>query len=288
MHAKNIKRMRKVKFPKTLLHAFLEDLLLLRRIVDIDPVTPVKKFLGMYPPLRTILWSDATGFEHDQSNPRKGQLAGFWASVYHKACRFAFTLAFNQFSKAFSRAFRGKPKLQTDIHFLELLAAVITLVVFIYKFAKRVKGRTIVIKVDNTCTVSWINNGRCHSKPWNGLLKLLWILEVVFDTNIVCVWVPSEQQKADFLTRSQLVAKKGNSVCFIDGIRVPVESDILTFQPCGRIIEALGGCPAPALVAKFLGAFDSFKFHPAPVTLPPPQTFIRSRFKNHERISSIC
>ena len=47
-----------------------------------------------------------------------------------------------------------KDVLAQNIHFLELLAAIILLVIFIVRNKSLVKGKTVVIKIDNSVAIS--------------------------------------------------------------------------------------------------------------------------------------
>ena len=52
---RDVKHVKKSRMPKSLLSLLLEDLTFLRKVLDMDPVVHVRKFLRMYKPLKTIL-----------------------------------------------------------------------------------------------------------------------------------------------------------------------------------------------------------------------------------------
>ena len=282
---KDRKRLKKKKMPKSLLSLLLEDLAFLRRVLDMDPVVHVRKFLRMYKPLKTILWADASGWEIDSKNPLQGQLGGLFIHPFRKISRFAFSFAFSSIISLVKDKYGHKLVLRKDIHFLELLAAVIILVVFIFRFRKLVKGRTIIIKSDNSAAVSWINSGRCKFYPWNNLLKLLWILETIFDCHIICDWVPSARQKADVLTRSAPIAT-GSVPLLVNGVSVFATSLPGGLSCLSHVWNALIGSMSFHLTDKFFEEVDSFNNYPPPVRPELILRLLRACDKHEDTLSS--
>ena len=175
--------------------------------------------------------------------------------------------------------------LKTDIHFLELLAAVIIIVVFIFRFKKLVKGRTIIIKSDNSAAVAWINNGRCRFTPWNNLLKLLWVVETIFDCHIICDWVPSRSQKADVLTRSAPIAA-GSVPLVVNGVSVFAISRPGSLTCLTHVWNSLAGSMSFHLTEKFFDKVDSFNKYSPPVRPDLICRVLRDLDKNEVLIKS--
>ena len=112
---------------------------------------------------------------------------------------------YSSLEAAFSRLNTEEEKIQ--IAYLELSALFLTIfeIWLLAKQAKRyrelLQARVIVLKVDNSNVVDWCKAGRCPYHPWNRLFEFLFLLEIALDVQFVVVWVPSELQKADPLTR---------------------------------------------------------------------------------------
>jgi hypothetical protein len=91
------------------------------------------------------------------------------------------------------------------INILELMVVVVA----IWSNVERFKGRTVIVYVDNTSAICWINAMRSNSplaQPW---LRLLFLLCLTFNINVIALHIPGVYNViADNLSRDVQVAIK--------------------------------------------------------------------------------
>ena len=218
----------KGSFPKSKLPNLDEELIrsmkFLRSVFLIDPAVHVNRFLRLLPTHKTILWSDASGFENLSKNPTPGRLASIFLPPFSRMSEVVFRYSdwldilpliqsvteisgTDWWSEAKSCSRLDLRKKDLGIAYLELTAAILTFIeVLLLAFKsqrtwKRLRRKNIILKCDNANVVSWFAKGRCRYYPWNKLLEFIFLIELILQCRIVVEWVGSDHQEADGLTR---------------------------------------------------------------------------------------
>lgn len=190
-------------------------------IVEIDPAVHIKKFLGQLKPLRILPYSDASGWETDApwmkaDNPTQGQLACVFLSLkthWVFAVRWKDLIRKVVFDAWDQRLFaldRARPQYdpslsEPSIAFLEFSSLILN-VIQIYHLFLRDQGnlfarKWIKLATDNQNTETWVNKGRCPFFPFSRLSEFVVVVELLLESSFTAVYVPSEKQLADPLTR---------------------------------------------------------------------------------------
>ena len=205
----------------------------LKEIFAIDPAVHIYKYLNMLPVNKCVIWSDASGYEIETNNPTPGRLASLFVHKFAKKGQII--CAYSDWNDILPLLRNKVPDLdqvpwfscksctrldlrQDDlaIAYLELSAFFFSLIELIFlclnhpKIMRRVTRKVVIFKCDNTNVCAWGGKGRIKFFPWNRLFEFLCIVEIVLECKIKISWVPSDNQKADKLTRSKEVHKEFN------------------------------------------------------------------------------
>ena len=176
-----------------------DSLELIMLILAVDPGVSVFMFLGVMTTLQSFPCTDASGWEICPKNPSPGTLGGFFL---HPDVRksFAFALPWATLLQCFPLDFQEKHAL-LHINYLEFSAAWILLVWLVLAFPKLIRHKRIVLKLDSQVAIAWILNGRCSTFPFYRLMQFVAFLEWKYQFIVLPVYVPSQKNPADKLTR---------------------------------------------------------------------------------------
>ena len=198
----------------------LRSLEFIKPIFLIDPSVHIYKFLKLLPTHRSVIYSDASGYELDSNNPTPGRLGSLFVYPFAKAstavCAVSdwkdiLSLILREYNTLSSLPYSRFPSNHQEfqIAYLELAALFLTLLEILRlitnanakKLFKRFFRKTIIFKCDNSNVVTWMNKGRTRFHPWNRLFEFILILEIILECRFITEWVPSREQLADQLTR---------------------------------------------------------------------------------------
>ena len=225
--SRRIPQVPRATFPKKALPVLDEDMIrslkFLRAVYMVDPAVHVNKFLRLLKTHKTVLWSDASGFEKLSSNPTPGRLASVFLPPFAKTTELIFRITDWKDILKVIRGISGVSSFAWDdavscskldtrnedlgIAYLELAAVMLTLIELLLlashstKTFKRIRRKNIILKCDNLNVCQWFQKGRVRYYPWNHCLEFIFLLEMVLQCRIILEWVPSMDQKADPFTR---------------------------------------------------------------------------------------
>jgi len=204
-----------------------------RAIFLMDPAVHVHKYLNLLPTHKSVLWSDASGYEKDTNNPTPGRMASLFTYPYAKSGQII--CAYTDWDELLPRIRTQTSELDSEpwykcesvtrldlrkddltIAYLELSALLLTLLQLMVlcirhpELLTRFSRKVIILKCDNQNCVAWCASGRVKFMPWNRLLEVIFILEIILENKITVAWVPSERQKADPLSRGVTTVREGS------------------------------------------------------------------------------
>ena len=171
---------------------------------EYGPCVPVQIFIGVLPQIKTPAFTDASGWEV-KDNPKPGTHGCIWWPKYlkHSQC-IAMSIGFPELRKAMISMARKSiniPK-QPTIAYLELFSLCIMVLWFVLVRPSVIRGKCLIIKVDNTNVISWSTKGRMKFRPYNFLLKLLCTCELALKCKFKVIYINTKQNRiADSLTR---------------------------------------------------------------------------------------
>ena len=228
---------------------------------DNGPSVSVNMFLNNFPLIRTPCFSDASGWEKFD-NPSEATLSGVWIPKGLPSNEvIAMNIQYPLLRKsvmALSTTGLVLPE-KPHIAYLEFYAMVLIVLWFVIFRPNSLKGKCLIIKVDNTNVISWSDKGKMKFRIYNFILKLFCVIELFLDCKFKLIYIKSKDNRvADSLTREKANAKKivvkykssrGFSYKSVNVTRPPVEVI--------RVISAILSTPTELLgVSSFRRLLD--------------------------------
>ena len=168
-------------------------------LLDLDPKCSVYRFLDLQPSKKVFPFSDASGQERSPKNPSPGTLGGFF--IDKKAgIQFAFSMPQSELLELLPKGCQNALEMP-HINYLEMFSVFLVVVQLILYFPKLVYRKRIIIKLDSQVAAAQYGNGRCPTFPVHRLIQTLAVLEWKYQCVIHPVWIRSDQNPADKLTR---------------------------------------------------------------------------------------
>ena len=168
-------------------------------LLDLDHKCSVYRFLNLQPTKKVFPFSDASSWEVSLKNPSPGTLSGFFVDR-RAGVQFAFSVPWKDILLLLpvecQHAFE-----MPHINYLEMFSAFFVVVWLILLFPKLVYRKRIILKLDFQVAAAWYGNGRCPTFPVHRLIQSLAVLEWKYQCVIQPVWIRSELNPADKLTR---------------------------------------------------------------------------------------